>query len=252
NVRDTPRTLSRISYLEVSLVTDQQPQHFAGSKAAAYDKARAPLASIYGALRLSTNAVLSPLDDGSRVLCVGAGTGDELIVLAQMHPSWTFAVVEPSSDMLALCREKAILAGVDTRCEFFEGYIDLVPDGESFDAALCLLVSCFIVEPSKREALFSAIATRLRSGGLLVNAELSPGVSAPDFEMLRDAWVAMHRAAGIGMKPDYLGRDVVVSSIEEVETLLTRAGFTESTRFFQALLISAWRSEVRRAGQGDH
>jgi tRNA (cmo5U34)-methyltransferase len=117
-------------------VTEPGPRHFAGDKAVAHDRARAPLASMYGALHLCTNAVLSSLDDASRVLCVGAGTGEELIYLARMNPSWTFAVVEPSSEMLALCRDKARLAGVDTRCEFFEGYIDLVPDVESFDAAL--------------------------------------------------------------------------------------------------------------------
>ena len=233
-------------------MTEPGPRHFAGDRAAAYDGARARVASIYSALHLCANAVLSSLDDASRVLCVGAGTGDELIHLAQMNPSWTFAVVEPSSDMLALCRDKTRLAGVDTRCEFFEGYIDLVPDVESFDAALCLFVSYFILDPGEREALFSAIASRLRSGGWLVNAELSSGASASDYEVLRDAWVAMHRAVGIGMKPDYLGRDVVVSSAGDVEAMLARAGFSDPIVFFQALLISAWRSEVRHTGRGDH
>jgi tRNA (cmo5U34)-methyltransferase len=113
-------------------------------------------------------------------------------------------------------------------------------------------VSYFVLDPGEREALFSAMATRLRSGGLLINAELSSGASTPDYEVLRDAWVAMHRAVGIGMKPDYLGRDVVVSSADDIEALLARAGFSESTVFFRALLISAWRSEVWHAGQGDH
>jgi tRNA (cmo5U34)-methyltransferase len=229
-------------------VTEPESRHFAGTKAAAYDRARAPLASIYGALHLCTNAVLSTLANASRVLCVGAGTGDEVIRLAQMNPSWTFAVVEPSSEMLTLCRDKARVAGVDTRCEFFEGYVDLVPHVESFDAALCLFVSYFILNPGEREALFSAIATRLRSGGLMVNAELSPEASAPDYKMLRDGWVAMHRAAGIGMKPDYLGRDVAVSSADDVEALLTSAGFSDPRVFFQALLITAWRSEVWHSG----
>jgi tRNA (cmo5U34)-methyltransferase len=230
-------------------VTESEPRHFAGDKAAAYDRARAPLASMYGALHLCTNAVLSSLGDASRVLCVGAGTGDELIYLARMNPSWAFMVVEPSAEMLALCRDKARLAGVDTRCEFLEGYIDRVPDLGSFDAALCLLVSYFVLDPGEREALFSAIATRLRSGGLLVNAELSSGASGPDYEVLRDSWIAMHRAVGIGMKPDYLGRDVVVSSADDIEALLARAGFSRSTVFFQALLISAAvRIVARRSG----
>lgn len=54
-------------------MTEPGSRHFAGDKAAAYDRARAPLASMYGALHRCTNAVLSSLDGASRVLCVGAG-----------------------------------------------------------------------------------------------------------------------------------------------------------------------------------
>jgi hypothetical protein len=53
------------------------------------------------------------------------------------------------------------------------------------------------------------------------------------------------------MKPYHLGRDVAVSSPADIEALLACAGFRESTMFLQALLISAWRSEARLAGQGD-
>jgi tRNA (cmo5U34)-methyltransferase len=233
-------------------VNEPKPQHFAGSKALGYDASRAPLAPLYGALQLCTDAVLSSLPEESQVLCVGAGTGDELIHLARAHPAWTFAVVEPSSDMTALCREKAGRAGVGVRCTFFEGYVDSVPEAASFDAALCLLVSYFLLDPGERQVLFSAIARRLRHGGLLVNAELAADVSTPEYATLRDAWVAMHRTAGLGMTPDYLGRDVAVNSAVDIEAMLGRAGFSESTLFFQALLISAWRSRVWHGEQGDH
>lgn len=230
-------------------MTDARPQHFAGDKAAAYDRARAPLASIYKALYQCTNAVLSSLGDASRVLCVGAGTGDELVSLAQSHPAWTFAVVEPSPDMMALCREKARSAGIDMRCEFFDGRVEDVPASESFDAATCLLVSYFILDPAERDELFSAIAARLRTGGVLVNAELAPGTSSPEYQLLCDAWVAMHQAVGIRMKPDYLGRDVVVTPAEEVDAMLVRTGFVAPVRFFQTLLISAWCAE-KQPSQG--
>jgi len=232
---------------------ESRPQHFTGGKALAYDTSRAPLAHVYGALHLCTDAALASLPEESRVLSVGTGTGDEVIHLARRHPAWTFAVVEPSSDMMAVCREKTALAGVDARCTFFEGDIDAVAPTASFDAALCLFVSYFLLDSGERQALFSAIARRLRPGGLLVNAELAADVSTSEYATLRDAWVAMHRAVGIGMTPDYLGRDVAVSSAEDVEAMLGRAGFSESTVFFQALLISAWRSRVRapRHSSGD-
>jgi len=228
------------------IVSEPAPQHFAGAKALAYDTARAPLAAVYTALHLCTDAVLAPLAEEARVLCVGAGTGDEVIHLARAHPAWTFVVVEPSADMMALCRDKARAAGVDGRCTFLDGYIDVVPAEAAFDAALCLLVSYFLLDPDRRQTLFAAIAARLRDGGLLVDAELAADMSAPEFAMLRDAWVAMHRSTGRDMKPDYLGRDVAVSSVTDIEAMLARAGFSESTMYFRALLISAWCSTVRR------
>jgi hypothetical protein len=94
--------------------------------------------------------------------------------------------------------------------------------------------------------------TRCRCGGLLVNAELAADVSTPEYTTLRDAWVSMHRTAGLGMTPDYLGRDVAVSSAVDIEAMLGRAGFSESTVFFQALLIGAWCSRVWRGEQGDY
>jgi len=232
-------------------VSEPRPNHFVGSKAAAYDAARAPLAWVYGALHLCADAALSPLPDEARVLCVGAGTGDELIHLARAHPEWTFAVVEPSAGMIALCHEKAERAGISSRCTFFEGYVELVPEAASFDAALCLFVSYFLLDPGERQALFAAIGNRLRNGGLLINAELTGDMSTSAYAMLRDAWVAMHRATGRDMTPEYLGRDVAVNSAEEIEAMLGRAGFSESTVIYQALLISAWCSRVWRGNQGE-
>jgi hypothetical protein len=48
------------------------------------------------------------------------------------------------------------------------------------------------------------------------------------------------------MTPDYLGRDAAVSSAVDTEAMVERAGCSEPTVFFQALLISAWRSRIWR------
>lgn len=62
--------------------------------------------------------------------------------------------------------------------------------------------------------------------------------------------MAMHRTAGLRMTPDYLGRYVVVNSAADIEAMLEQAGLSESTVFFQALLICAWRSRVSCGAQG--
>lgn len=83
-------------------------QEFASS----YDKRRAKWSSVWDALHLLIRAVLSELPTNARILCVGVGTGSELIDLAQAFPHWHFTAVEPSAPMLDLCRQKAEASGI--------------------------------------------------------------------------------------------------------------------------------------------
>ena len=114
--------------------------------------------------RLTTNAMPSWRRCATRSICssarcspicrrtpgfsaLWAGTGQELVYLAEKFPRWRFAAVEPSAPMLAVCRRKAEERGVAPRCVFHEGYLDSLPPSAPFDAATSLLVSQFILDP---------------------------------------------------------------------------------------------------------
>jgi tRNA (cmo5U34)-methyltransferase len=134
--------------------------------------------------------VLSDLPADARILCIGVGTGKELIDLAQVFPQWRFTAVEPAAPMLDICRQRAEECGIAaSRCTFHEGFLDSLPESDSFDAATCILVSHFITQIEERRNLFRQIAARLRPGGYLVNADIASDMSASAHQSLFEIWM---------------------------------------------------------------
>ena len=75
--------------------------------ASSYDDQWGKTMPIRDGLLFLLEAVFAGLPDNARILCVGAGTGEEIVYLATRFPQWTFAAVDPSSAMLDVCRNKA-------------------------------------------------------------------------------------------------------------------------------------------------
>lgn len=222
--------------------TDDSP-HFGQDQAARYDRSFERLAPMKQALHLLMGIVLSELAEDARVVCVGAGTGAELLALATERPGWRFTVVEPAEAMLAICRQRAGQAGIIDRCTFYCGTLDTLPPCAPFDAATAILVSHFLTDPAQQAAFFTEIARRLRPDGLLINAAVSSG--ADGAEALMPLWVAMLRYAGfpderIAAMRAAMGRDVAVLPPEELAARIAGSGFSSPVLFCQTLLIHAW------------
>ncbi|HEY0966261.1 MAG TPA: class I SAM-dependent methyltransferase [Opitutaceae bacterium] len=221
------------------------PSHFDAQQAANYDDRWAPLAPLRDSLHLQIAMVLRELPSTAHLLCVGAGTGAEVLALARFYPEWRFTVVEPSLPMLEVCRRKATEAGIAARCTFHGGYVDTLPvTTAAFDAATVLLVSHFITDRATRTAFFREVAVRVRSGGWVITADLT---TAPDGRQARlfPVWQQLLRHAGAtaeqvqAMLAAY-ERDVSLLPERELEALLEAAGFADPVRFSQSLLIHAW------------
>ncbi|HEY1172497.1 MAG TPA: class I SAM-dependent methyltransferase [Verrucomicrobiae bacterium] len=221
----------------ITAIFDQQ--------AATYDQKWSELAPINNALHLLTSAVLLKLPAMANLLCVGAGTGTEILYLAKKFPGWTFTAVEPSVPMLDVFRRRAEEVGISARCTFHAGYLDSLPPGGLFDAATAFLVSQFILDRQERSQFFQGIADRLKPESILISADLAGDLNAPDCRDLLKVWFTLMKGNGVApeevekMREAYI-RDVAVLPSQQVREIITSGGFEFPVQFFQTGLIHAW------------
>ena len=219
----------------------------------AFDKERASsfnaqyqkLAPLSDAIHLLLRVILLDLPAEARVLCVGAGTGAELLFLAEAFPGWQLTAVEPATSMLDLCRQRAEAAGIAARCTFHAGYLDTLPAAPPFHAATSLLVTHFLLTPDARRDYWAQIAARLRPEGVLVASTLASDMTTAAYQSLLQTWLQMQKYTGtppeaIAKMPESYGRDVAVLPPATIEAEIAASGFHAPTQFYQAFLIHAW------------
>lgn len=224
-------------------------EFFGKEHAANYDKSSEGLAAIKDALHLVAKIALMDLPDDSNILCVGAGTGAELIALAQSNPGWRFTALDSSEAMLDVCREKLDNEGLLSRCDFHHGYIDSLPSSKTYHAATSILVSQFLTRKADRVAFFQQIKRHLAPGGYLINADLARPMEDHCYRALMASWVKMHRYNGLSeaqaeASTSLWDTHVAVSVPEEVEAILVAGGFEHPMLAFQVLFIHAWVARV--------
>jgi tRNA (cmo5U34)-methyltransferase len=209
-----------------------------------YDERNSRLAPISDGLHFLTRLILEDRPENSRVLCVGVGTGADILALAEAFPGWTFVGVEPSLSMLNVCRERMARAGVLDRCELIHGVVDDLPPEPKFDVATALLVAHF-VKREQRANFYAGIIDRLREGGCFINAEISFDLDSAAFPSMLRNWQSIQRLMGgteesLRAVPQQLREALTVLSPDEVEKLMGDAGGVTPVRFFQAFLIAGW------------
>lgn len=222
---------------------------FNEQQAAGYDERFAKTGLLRDALLLHLGGIFSGLPAEARILSVGAGTGTEILYLAERFPRWHFTAVEPAPAMLAICRRKAEQAGITSRCVFHEGFLDSLPPAEPFDAAASLFVSHFILDRAARAGFFRTIAQRLCTGGLLVSADLAADVKTNEYQQRLGLWLRLLESTpeqAENLRAAY-ARDVSLLPPTEVSAIIAAGGFEAPLLFFQTGLLHAWFA--RRAAE---
>jgi tRNA (cmo5U34)-methyltransferase len=219
-------------------------RYFDKDASRAYDEKNRRLAPIADGMHFLVRLVLQGLPARTRILCIGVGTGAEILPLAQAFPEWTFLGLDPSAEMLEVCAERLKTAGVLERCELVHGYVQDAPAGEHFDAALSILVGHF-VKREERLGFYSDMTSRLRRGGYLVDTEISYDLSSPEFPSMLKNWQQVQRLMGataesLASLPTVLREVLTVLSPAEIESHLRQSGIAMPVRFFQAFMIAGW------------
>jgi tRNA (cmo5U34)-methyltransferase len=217
--------------------------HFTDA-ARVYDERNRQLAPIADNMHFLIRLILKNAPVRAHVLCVGIGTGAEILSLSKSFPEWTFVGVDPSIGMLDVCRERLSNAGVLHRCELIHGYVHDVPPGENFDAALSILVAHF-VKREERLNFYQAMCGRLCTNGILINTEISFDLNSQEFPLMLKNWEAVQSL--MGGTPESLAnlsvqlREMLsILSPIETENLLNQSGIHLPVRFFQAFMINGW------------
>lgn len=210
----------------------------------AYDERNRKLAAISEGMHFLIRLALHDLPARARVLCVGVGTGAEIMSLSAAFPGWTFTGVDPSAEMLEVCAEKLAQAGLQDRCTLIHGQVQDAPAGAEHDAALSVLVGHFVRREARLD-FYQQMTARLRSGGQLVNAEISFDLEAPEFPAMLKDWEQVQALMGatpesLASLPTQLREMLAVLPPREVEDLLRRSGIAVPLRFFQAFMILGW------------
>jgi tRNA (cmo5U34)-methyltransferase len=218
--------------------------HFNSDAALLYDERNRKLAPISECLHFLIQLGLRDLPRDARALCVGVGTGAEILKLASAFPAWTFVGVEPAKAMLDVCREELAKAGVLERCELVHGYAQDAPKGASFDVALSVFVAHFI-KRQERLAFFRNMTDRLKPGGHLVNAEISYDLDARDYPAMLNNWASVQELMGatpesIANLPRVLREMLSILPPHETEEILRASGISTPSRIFQAFMITGW------------
>ncbi|WP_041802422.1 class I SAM-dependent methyltransferase [Micavibrio aeruginosavorus] len=209
-----------------------------------YDERNNKLAAIADNMHFLIRLLLKDLPTDARILCVGVGTGAEILSLARAYPKWSFVGVDPSMEMLEVCKQNLKNAGISNPCELIHGYIHDVSNTEKFDAVLSILVGHFIPR-DERIAFYTDMQQRLKTGGYFINTEISSDLNSAEFPDMLRAWKTLQMQMGgtddsIKNIPHLLKNILSVTSPEETENFIRSSGIEQPVRFFQAFMIVGW------------
>jgi len=210
-----------------------------------YEKGiRRTLPSYDSMLRLIQTFYRSTLHEHAEMLIVGAGSGNEILQLADGRPHWSFTGIDPSESMLDIAKER--LRSLPNDLSFYQGtLLDTHLPAIKFDAASCVLVLHFIQRYEDKLSTLKEIWNQLKPGApfVLVSKYGRPGTIETElqFDLWRSYWL-QHTKLSVAdvAEMEKSIRALSFMAEEDILTLLQEAGFIKPARFFATTLFGGW------------
>lgn len=220
--------------------------YFSEEKSKIYnDKIRQSIPGYEALHEMVYDFLFEALPEEAHLLIAGVGTGMELQLLGTRCPGWRFTAFDISPEMIAVCRNVIRKSGLEERVDFVEGTVAALSEDIRFDAATSLLVSHFIVGREKRLEYFSSLSRLLKTGAVLLTADLTGDDTHVNHKRFSDAW--RRHNINNGRDPDEFDDDLaqsekVVEFLPEdaYRGILKTAGFIDLKEFYRAFHFSGW------------
>ncbi|MFJ7953292.1 class I SAM-dependent methyltransferase [Lysinibacillus sp. NPDC096418] len=210
-----------------------------------YEKGiRRTLPSYDAMLRLTQTFFQSALPDEAKFIVVGAGSGNEISLLAEQKPLWSFVGIDPAEAMLHFAMER--LKPLPNNITLLHGtLLETELPVTQFDAASCILVLHFIETYDEKLATLKTIAQNLNPGAPFVLVSKYGQLGSAETELQFDLWRAywlQHTKLTSAQVSDMEQSIRALSFMreEDILTLLKEAGFTSPSRFFATTLFGGW------------
>ncbi len=189
-------------------------------------------------IRQTSRLLAAHLEPGDTVCDLGCATGSALLQCARQLEGrdLKFIGLDSSPPMLAKARLKAEFYGGQAQISFVEADITTLNRPET--GAFILNYTLQFIRPVRRAALIKRLCDNLKPGGLLI---LSEKTILPDKRLNRcfiDIYHDLKKERGyseleIARKREALENILIPFSVEENRAMLSEAGFTPVTTFFQ-------------------
>lgn len=210
-----------------------------------YEKGiRRTLPSYDAMLRLIQTFYRSTLHEHADILVVGAGSGNEILQLADGRPHWSFTGIDPSESMLEIAKER--LQSLPNNLSFYQGtLLDTHLPAIKYDAASCVLVLHFIQSYEDKLSTLKEIWNHLQPGApfVLVSKYGQPGTIETElqFDLWRSYWL-QHTKLSVAdvAEMEKSIRALSFMPEEAILTLLQEVGFIKPARFFATTLFGGW------------